>query len=184
MKRVRGAAPALPVWGVAERSLPRRKNMRNKGWTWLCHHEVLLEWCDDYKGRAAYIRREKPAHEVPVRLEWFRFVKCKLPPEVVQAWAARDKAWAAYDKAWAAYDKARAAYDKARAAYDKAWAACDKAWAACDKALAACDKAWAARDKAWAAYDKAVAKHMPEIVSLYRNECPGSPWNGRTLFPQ
>jgi len=151
--------------------------MRNKGWTWLCHHEVLLEWCDNYKGRVAYIRREKPAREVPVRLEWFRFVKCKLPPEVVQAWAACDKAWAACDKAWAACDKAWAARDKARAAYDKALAACDKAWAAYDKA-------WAARDKARAAYDKAVAKHMPEIVSLYRNECPGSPWNGRTLFPQ
>jgi len=125
------------------------ENMKNKGWTWLCHHEVLLEFCDDYKGRVAYIRREKPACEVPVRLKWFRFVKCKLPPEVVRAWAAYDKALAAYGKAWAAYGKA-----------------------------------WAAYDKAWAAYKKAIADHMPEIEALYRNECPGSPWNGRTLFPK
>jgi len=186
--------------------------MKNKGWAWLCHHEVLLEWCDDYKGRVAYIRRNKPACEVPLRLEWFRLVKGKLPDEVIKALAAYDKAVAAYGKAEAAYGKAVAAYGKAEAAYGKALAAYgkavaayDKAWAAYDKAWAAYDKAWAARDKAlddcnkagaaykkagaaynkaWAARDKALDDHMPEIEKLYREECPGSPWNGTTLFPK
>ena len=64
------------------------------------------------------------------------------------------KAREAYDKAWEAYDKARGAYVKAREAYDKAQEAYVKAW----------------------------EDYKPQIEALHREEHPGCPWNGRTLF--
>ena len=59
--------------------------MKNKGFTWHCHHDILLEWCYDYKGRVEDIKKNKPKHEIKTRLKLFKFVKGKLPIEMVKA---------------------------------------------------------------------------------------------------
>ena len=90
-------------------------------WMWHLHHEVICEpLIEPLANRLDYIRREKPAAEVPTRLRLIDPVRGTLPAPLVKAWDAYDKAWAAYVKAWAAYVKAGAAYVKAGAAYVKA----------------------------------------------------------------
>lgn len=123
---------------------------------WHIHHEILLEWnTEPIANRRRYIRKYKPAAEVPIRLRWLTPVKGELPATLVKARAAEAKARAAYAKALAAYNKARPA----------------------------CDKAGAAYDKAWAAYAKARAAARPAIEALHAKEHPGCPWDGRTLLP-
>jgi len=114
--------------------------------------------------RAAHIRSDKPKRERAVRLDRLRPVVnvAAIPLAVRNAAAAYGKTFPAYDKAWAAYEKARAAYSKAWAAYAEAYAAYVKA-----------------RD----AYEKACADHRAEIEALHALECPGCPWDGKTLFP-
>ncbi len=66
---------------------------------WHCHHDVLCEFVDNPQERIDYIIWAKPNAEIDIRLRLFQPVKGKLPPDVVEAWAAYDKARAAYDKA-------------------------------------------------------------------------------------
>jgi hypothetical protein len=80
---------------------------------WHIHHDVLLEYSHDIRERIAYIKREKPKEEIPLRLKLMQPVRSKLPDEVVKACAAYVKACAAIDKACAALGKANAALDKA-----------------------------------------------------------------------
>ena len=56
----------------------------------------------------------------------------------------------------------------------------NKAQADQDKAQADQDKAQADWDKAHADWDKAQAD--PAVEALHEKECPGCPWNGRTIF--
>lgn len=128
----------------------------NEGFYWHVHHDVLMEWCFDAVGRQAYIRAEKPASEVELRLRLMQPVRGQLPEVVV-------KARAEYEKARAEYDKAEAGYEKAQAGYDKARAGCDKARAK---------------------YNKAISHHQVEIEALHAQECPNCPWNGSIIFPK
>ena len=156
----------------------------NEGFYWHVHHDVLMEWCFDAVGRQAYIRAEKPASEVELRLRLMQPVRGQLPEVVVKARAEYEKARAEYDKAEAGYEKAQAGYDKAWAGYEKARAGCDKAWAGYEKAQAGYDKARAGCDKARAKYNKAISHHQVEIEALHAQECPNCPWNGSIIFPK
>ena len=83
-------------------------------WYWHVHHDILVGRSDDIDERIEYIRREKPADEIPLRL------KLMQPVKDLAVIALLDKARRASVEAWQASDKARQAYDKARRAYDKA----------------------------------------------------------------
>jgi tetratricopeptide (TPR) repeat protein len=166
---------------------------------WHVHHNILVEpLIEPIEVRVAYIREYKPHEEVELRLKLLKVVQGELPAAYVRAWEAYDRAREAYieareacDRAWEAYVKARAAYDrvseacvKAREAYDRVSEAYDRAWEACVKASEAYIKAWEAYDRAWEAYDRAREACQPEIEALHALECPGCPWDGRTIFPQ
>ena len=116
--------------------------MKNKGWTWLCHHRLLLEYCYDFEGRVRFIKKYKPLEEQPIRLAAFRFVKGKLPDKLA-------KAWADYRKAYAVYRKNKATYLEADAAYRQMNAALEECY--------------------------------PEILALFRKECPDTVWVNKTL---
>ena len=91
-----------------------KKRERKSGLAFHCHHEVLVEYVWDYDERVDYIKRNKLASEVDLRLRLFQLIPTsKLPDELNKALAEYDKAWAEYDKALAKYNKARAEYDKA-----------------------------------------------------------------------
>ena len=76
--------------------------MKNNGMFWHVHHDMLMEYCYDFKERVNFIKSEKHKDEVAMRLKLFRAVRGKLPVEISKARAAYDKADAAYDKAYAA----------------------------------------------------------------------------------
>lgn len=110
----------------------------NEGWAFWVHHEQMLEYCTDFKGRIAYILNEKPQHEQATRLAALTYLTPdELPSALDTAWTALDTAWTAYDTAstdydtastdyataWTAYATASTAYATARTAYATAWTA-------------------------------------------------------------
>jgi hypothetical protein len=59
-----------------------------------------------------------------------------------------------------------------------------KARAEWDKICAERDKACVELGKARAEWDKACVECWPAIEALHTAECPGCPWDGKTLFPE
>jgi len=167
------------------------------GFFWHVHHEVLIEWCYDYDGRASFIRSEKRENEQETRLRLFKPVKGILPQEVVEAGQALDEAWRArveagqaLDEAWEAYAEARRisveadkAYYKAGQALDRARRAYVEARRARDEADKAHNKAQQAHNEAWRALDTVLRKNRPAIEALHKEECHGCSWDGKTIFP-
>ena len=105
---------------------------KNEGLSIHCHHEILIEYCTDYKGRVAYIKSNKPKHEQKIRLKLFRLLPQKainyLPKDLVKAYADWQKANADRQKANEDWDKANADWPlDARKAWHKKWCGC-KAW--------------------------------------------------------
>ena len=79
---------------------------------WHVHHESLAEFLTEpIAKRIAYIKRDKPKREVPIRLRWMTPVLGEVPAPLNKAQTASYKAQTAYDKARAASDEARAASD-------------------------------------------------------------------------
>ncbi len=137
------------------------------GLTFHVHHQVLVEYCTDYEGRAEFIRENKPPDEIPVRLARMQII----PPErmsqgltaaVADFVALRDKAAALRDKAAALRVKTAALWVKGNALWVKAVAL---------------------EDKAVALWDDLIADFAPELKALHAELCPYCPWDGHTLFP-
>ena len=63
----------------------------------------------------------------------------------------------------------------------KAWYEAYKAWYEADKAW---DEAYKTRDEANKTRDEAHNKNLPLLEELHKKECPGCPWNGKTIFSQ
>ena len=186
--------------------------MKQLGFFWHVHHEILLEWCYDYDERVRHIRTQKLPGEQDLRLRLFQPVEGRLPQELVEAWNAHDEAWKASEEAWNAcretdnaYYVARNAYYVARSASNKAWwkvfskvwwqhrsevrKARDGAREASEEAGIATDEAFDAHGEARNAYaeaaiaaDRAIANHKDEIETLHTTDCLDCPWNGETIF--
>ncbi len=143
--------------------------MKQRGLFWHVHHLILLEWCDSYDERAAYINTQKAVEERELRIRLFQPVKGVLPEAVL--------------KAGDAYNKARTAYNEAGDVFNEAHTAFDKAHTAFDKARTAYNEAGNAYNKACITLDREIAAHLSEIEALHKQECPNCPWNGETIFP-
>ena len=100
---------------------------RNEGWAIHLHHDMLVEWCEDYKERKKYIIENKGKNEIKTRLRLFKLLPKKAVSEIPIAYRAACKAWLEADKAWLDADKA---YQEAY----EAWLDADKAWPDADKA--------------------------------------------------
>jgi hypothetical protein len=127
-------------------------------WYWHIHHDILCEpLIGMIKDRIHCINTEKPECERATRLRLLRPVQHpdRLPIQLVEARKAYDEAWKAYGEAGKAYGEAGKAYGEAGKAYDEAWKAYGEAGKAC----------------------------APELERLHREECPGCPWDGYTIFP-
>ncbi len=141
------------------------------GMYWLCHHQLILEWVDDYEGRVKYIRENKKPREIPRRLKWFRRVQGKLPADLVRAaraWRKRvDAYWKARD---AAIDCLCQGSNTDMNKYEEL--------AVREKSL---ERIALRADRR---YVSLVKKHHRTIVRLFHQECPGCPWDGKQLmFP-
>lgn len=115
---------------------------------------------DTIENRITYIKKEKPKREQAMRLRLLKPVKGKLPAKILTAYVTYEKACAACEKATVA-----------------AFAGGARTFTA-----AACTQIGAAYTKARAAFAKAFKKHFVEIEELHAEECPGCPWDGKTIF--
>jgi hypothetical protein len=133
---------------------------------WHVHHEQLLEaLTEPIACRVDHVLENKPSREIEIRLKWLRPVVSQLPAIYVKAQKTYNEAWRAHDKTWKAYIEARGTY----------------AETTCSKAR---DEARKARDEAWRARAEARRTCDEKIVTIHAAECPGCPWNGKTLvFP-
>ena len=171
--------------------------MKQIGLFWHVHHGILLEWCHSYNERAVYIRMEKEASELVLRLRLFRPVKGNLPDDVQKAGSVCGTAWAVFVETRAARDKAEAALDAASSIVNSAlstgWNAAiliaarsarDGARVAYQMSQAVCDEAQASYSHAANAFDRVCVEHRPAIEALHKAECPDCPWDGHTIFPE
>jgi len=137
---------------------------KNIGFTWHCHHNVLAEWCFGYNERENAIKTTKPKNEIETRLRLFKFVKGKLPLELVEARQRRDEAWQRRDEAWQRWVEARQKWTEARQK--------------CDEAR---QKYYEARQKPY----EALSKHKDFLEVLHKKECGCKEWNGNEIvFPK
>ncbi len=142
------------------------------GMYWLCHHELIMEWVDDYDQRVAYIKSEKKPRERPRRLHWFRRVQGELPAELVRAARIARKHVDAFFRArqTSLHHLCSDRYRSDPSGY--------KRLCATETRLRRIAK------RADTRYWNLLKKHKRRIVRLFRQECPGCPWNGKRLvFP-
>ena len=158
--------------------------MKTKGrLAWHVHHDNLVEvLTEPLSVRIAYIKAEKPYSEIALRLRLLKIVRGKLPKPVMAAGAGLNKPWANWEKAEDNWEKAKAKWGKAKSDWDKAAANSDKATAKGEKAWANLKKARAKWDKSAPKRDKSAAVYQPAIERLHAKECPGCPWDGKTIF--
>jgi len=93
------------------------------GYYWHVHHEQLWEWCYDYDERVAYIRAEKPAGEVELRLRLMQPVRA-VPERMQRAYAEWERAVAEWERAYAEREQAVAERERAYAQWKRAYAEC------------------------------------------------------------
>ena len=125
------------------------------GYYWHVHHEQLWEWCYDYDERVAYIRAEKPAGEVELRLRLMQPVRA-VPERMQRAYAEWERAYAEWERAYAERERAAAEWERAAAEWERAYAQWKRAYAEC----------------------------APEMEALHALECPDCPWKNGTIFPE
>ena len=125
------------------------------GYYWHVHHEQLWEWCYDYDERVAYIRAEKPAGEVELRLRLMQPVRA-VPERMQRAYAEWERAVAEWERAYAERERAAAEWERAAAEWERAYAQWKRAYAEC----------------------------APEMEALHALECPDCPWKNGTIFPE
>ena len=133
---------------------------------WHVHHDVLVEpLIGTIEDRAKYIRENKPASEIELRLKLLKKVIGKLPRPFMETCEK--------------YEEAR---EKSVEAWEKYKEACETR----EKSVEACEKykeAWENREETWEKYEEAREKYKAEIEKLHKKECPDCPWNGITIFP-
>lgn len=163
--------------------------MKNEGWTWHCHHDILLEWCWDYNERIEYIKVFKSANEVSRRLQLFQFVKSDLPTEIEKGWqnykkAQQDdkKAWQDCEIAWQNFTTAHQAYNKAHQSDEATWQYYKLAQQDYEKARQYWIKARQAYNKAWQDSLKIFDTHKDYLKQLHAKECGCKEWNEKKLI--
>ena len=143
------------------RLYPGKPNYRGpkSGYFTLLHHlGPLVEWSDNVMERVEYIKSNKAAFEIPIRLRHIVFVPKKMQPKALQ-------------KAYADWRKANADWRKADADRRKAYADWRKAYADWQKADAD-------REKADANWQKAGAVKLPAYLHKHATDCK---WNGKEI---
>jgi len=111
----------------------KKENKPNQGWSIHCHHDILAEWCYDYKERVEVIKREKPKNEIKTRLKLFKLLPEEASKDIPKEYQETYQKWQeAYQKWQEAYQKRREAEQKRREAYQK-WRETDQKWEEADQ---------------------------------------------------
>jgi len=130
---------------------------KNAGFTWHCHHTVLLEFCYDYNKRKNIIKTTKSKNEIETRLRLFKFVKGKLPGGIIKTGQKQAKAW----QKW-----------------QEAWVSCGTSWQEYNEA-------WLKYNAVGQEWKKALSKYKNRLEALHKQECGCKEWNGKEIvFPK
>ena len=154
------------------------------GFAFHCHHDVLVEWVENYDERVEYIKATKPVDEQELRLRLFQMIPAdKLSGELAKLLEARDKVYETYTASIKAANKANETLSRRWEARDEIPEIRNKAWQ--DN-----DKAWENRRETRLSYLTALEDYkqlwetcQPEFVKLHEVLCPDCPWDGETIFP-
>jgi hypothetical protein len=124
---------------------------------WHVHHDILYETIEDVDDRKKNILEWKPKDEVETRL---RLLKPILnPPKELQDILARMQV---------AHAANNADYRENKLERDR-----------CIRPCATYLRLFTIYNEYWSLQDKL----RDQMEELHRIECPGCPWNGRTIFP-
>jgi hypothetical protein len=146
---------------------------------WHGHHGGLLFVSNNHLERFHYIKHNKSACEVPLRLRLFKRVKGQLPLEVVQAGTAYVEARQAWQDALKHQNRLREQIDF----YTRQSRVDIKAFETrLDEASIACDEANNTLHSARVKLIEIVLSHSEEITALHAIECKNCPWDGETIF--
>ena len=155
---------------------------QNSGLAHCVHHDIHWEYCYDYRGRAEFIKANKPEDEQDLRLKLFKLIPNKLVPGI------ESKEWRSYVKAGQKFWKSKLFCIKATETYNKVWQSrimaweaysALEAWKAYKKARKANYDALHSYDEAWDAY---FSKYAEELQTLHNKMFPDCTWNGKTIF--
>ena len=131
---------------------------------WHVHHERLCEFLTEpIESRQLYIKEQKPASEHNLRLKLLKIVKGRLPKGLQEA----------YQKRQESYQKWQKTYQKWQKTYQK--------WQEANQKRQEANQKWQKANQKW---QKALVAAMPAMEKLHKKECPGCPWDGKTIFPK
>ena len=142
----------------------RKEKIKKLRFYWHIHHKTLCELLTEpIRNRIKYIKENKPAKEIALRLKLLKPVRSKLPARFIKASQECNKVYQRREKACQICDKA--------------CQRCDKAYQRCEKASQECKKAYQGREKAY-------RECLSQLEVLHKKECPNCPWNGKSIFPK
>jgi len=142
-------------------------------YAWHVHHDRLVEpLTEPMETRIAYIKQNKPAREVEVRLRLFKLVQDQAAVKpLYDEYLAKRKTL---------YDEYLAKRKPLDDEYDAKWKPLYDEYLAKRKTLY--DEYLAKRKPL---YDEYLAKREPlesKMLKLHAEECPDCPWNGETIL--
>jgi len=146
------------------------------GWFGLLHHEELCETSHDVMERVAYVKANKPKHEVAIRLHNMIY----LGDVGADYWAKRAPLYADYE---AKRDALYADYNAKRdALYADCWAKRDALYADCWAKRVPLDEDYEAKLAALDAdYQAKLASLDAKVLIYIKKHIPDCAWNGKTL---
>ena len=165
-----------PGRGVIDGQLLRGAMIEEFGVGLHCHHDVLCEVIAGLSERVAFIDAEKSVDEVPLRKRLIQIVPDEqLPAAMRPLVRAAREAWVKFTPLDQEYQARSKALD------DEYWAKrkpLDEDYRAKVKLL---DEDYRAKVKL---LQGTMRRHMPALVALHGEFCPGCPWDGHTIFPE
>lgn len=143
--------------------------MTTNTWYWHVHHDMLCEpLTGQLEERIAYILASKPRAQHALRLRLLRPVHTPLPRAYRTAAGAYQDALQAYTHACKDFSYANEQFFVDKKAYILAHARRTDTRSTYVRAETA--------------YVRAYARARAAIDALHQEECPGCPWDGKTIF--
>jgi len=131
---------------------------------WHIHHDILMEYPSiSNTERRSLIKRDKPKHEIVLRLQLLKPVKSKLPSKII---------------------KAREAYLQKERNFHRVHRAYLRSIDSHRKASRANTEAFDTLNVVELIYEKVLAENKAKIEALHAKECLNCPWDGQTIFPK
>jgi len=152
----------------------------NSGVFAVVHHGDLCEPSRNIKERVIYIRKEKPKHEIKMRLDHMLYLPPRVFPEL---YGGKYKKWVRADKQWVVVVERLVKAEKQWGKASKQWYTAYGQFAAAHKQRMAATKKWyAAKKQRDAAREQWCAKiEKAKVETFLRKHVKNCQWNGTEI---